>query len=82
MAISRRLEDKLHDCGCEMDPDQFKSLLEDTLKGMYRSWNDEELMHHPQEALRYCQAIRQATGSFDLADEVILRALSAMRKHP
>jgi hypothetical protein len=79
--MARRLEDRLKDFGCEMDPNAFKTLLADTLNNMYRAWNDEELMHRPQETLRYCQAIRQATGNYELPDELILRALSAMRKH-
>ncbi len=80
--MARRLEEKLVEYGVTIDADAFRALLADTLHGMYRSWNDEELMHRPTEALRYCHAIRQATGGYDLPEEVILRALSGMRKHP
>jgi hypothetical protein len=80
--VARRLEDRLAEFGVEMDADSFRTLLTDTLNGMYRNWNDEELMHRPSEALRYCHAIRQASRGYDLPEEVILRALSGQRKHP
>jgi hypothetical protein len=80
--MARKLDDVLRDHGCDMDVAVFRELLKGRLADDYPGWNDEELMHRPQEALRYCQAIRQAARCFDLPDELILRTLSNMRKHP
>jgi hypothetical protein len=79
--MSRRLEDRLLACGCQMGAVDFRDLLAETLHNLYRNWNDEDLMHRPEEALRYCRAGRHAAKCLDLPDELILRALSGMRKH-
>jgi hypothetical protein len=78
--MAQRLEEKLRIAGVNIDVDLFRDLLSDTMQAMHPFWNDEDLMHRPTEALRFCQAIREATSGYELPDEVILRALSGRRK--
>ncbi len=79
--MSQRLESRLREHGCEMDVVNFRDLLAESLHNICPNWNDEELMHNPQEALRYCAEVRTRANCPGLPDDVILRALSGMRKH-
>ncbi len=78
--MAQRYEARLRAYGCEMDIATFRDLLADTMNGMCRGWNDEELMHNPLEARLFCDTIRRAVRC-DLPDELILRVLSGARKH-
>lgn len=79
--MAQRFETRLQECGCEMDLAAFRRLLAETLQEMFGGWNDEELMHNPREALRYCQRVRQRVDCDNLPDDLILRVLSGTRKN-
>jgi hypothetical protein len=78
--MARKLADRLKDFGVEMEVGEFQELLIDTAHRIAPAWNDEKLTHNPDVALRYCGEIRSQTAAPGLPDEVILRALSALRK--
>jgi hypothetical protein len=76
-----RLERALRSHGCDFSSEKFREMLADMFHKMFPNWNDEDLLHNPVEAIRFCNAIRQVPGCGGLEDdEVILRALSGMRK--
>jgi len=66
---------------CPMEIAVFRELLTQTLQTLHPGWNDEDLMHHPTDALNYCSMIRGAEGCGALEDELILRCLLGMRKN-
>ncbi len=75
-----KLEDELKLYGCNLTPDEFEGILADLLSAMYPNVNSEQLLYDPNRALRYCEAVRSATGCKGLADEMILRRLQNIRK--
>ena len=79
--MAARLEKVLRSHGCDFSSEKFREMLADMFHKMFPNWNDEDLLHNPLEAIRFCNAIRQVPGCECLEDdEVILRALSGMRK--
>jgi hypothetical protein len=78
--MAQRYATRLRKSGCDMDIEDFRDLLVDTLHGMYRNWNDEDLMHNPREAGEFCNYIRRVTNCGALSDDLILRVLSGRRK--
>lgn len=71
---------RLRESGCKFSPERFRELVVDALHNMYRGWNDEDLMHNPEEAAKFCARIRTVNTCESLSDETILRALSGVRK--
>ena len=78
--MARRLESTLRDYNIKLDAATFKELLVDIAHNLAPAWNDEELVHHPRVALHYCEEIRNKVDAPSLPDDVILRALSGIRK--
>jgi hypothetical protein len=78
--MAQRFEARLRASGCDMDLETFRDLLIDVLHNMYRNWDDEDLLHHPQEALAFCKVVRQTAGCEGLPDDLILGVLSGTRK--
>jgi hypothetical protein len=78
--MAQRFETHLRDSGYDMDLETFRDLLIDVLHNMYRNWDDEDLLHHPQEALAFCRVVRQTAGCARLSDDLILRVLSSTHK--
>lgn len=75
-----RLEDELKAYRCTVDPEQFRDIIGDLKAAMYPSWSDEDLLHRPIEALRFCAVVRDRVRSLDLPDEIILGTMTNMRK--
>lgn len=78
--MAERFQTRLRNSGCDMDIDEFRDLLVEQFHGLYRAWTDEDLMHHPDEAHKFCRHIRSMTNCAGLTDELILRVLSGSRK--
>ncbi|MGH7173395.1 MAG: hypothetical protein ACRELF_03665 [Gemmataceae bacterium] len=77
--MARRLETELKECGCSMDAKLFRDLVVERRATMHRSWTEDDLVCHPDEAKAFCQAIRSEVGT-EVPDHVILRALLNARK--
>jgi hypothetical protein len=75
------LEKELELSGIEMEGDMFRDLLVDMLHGMYRNWTDEGLMQNPDEAKRYCNALRERLSTPHIPDNFFLRWLTNTRKN-
>jgi hypothetical protein len=76
-----RLESELKLFGATVGAEQFKELLADLHNALHPSWTEEQLLYHPRDGLRYCEAIRARAGQ-GLPDEMILRRLNNLRKNP
>ena len=77
--MSKKLETALEECGCEMDAKMFKELVTERHATMHRSWTEDDLVCHPQEASQFCDVIRREIGA-NIPDDVILRTLLNARK--
>ncbi len=75
-----KLEDELKLYGCEVSADEFESRLADLLAAMYPNLNTEQILYHPDNAKRYCEAVRCSVKCPGLPDEMILRRLQNIRK--
>jgi hypothetical protein len=78
--MAQRFETRLRDSGYDMDLETFRDLLTEVLHNMYRNWDDEDLLHHPQEALVFCRVVRQTAGCEGLSDDLILHVLAGIRE--
>lgn len=76
-----RLSKTLSEFGIEIDPETFVDQLVERFQAMYPAFTIDELLVRPREALRFCDAVRVATGNYDLPDDVLLRPLLNRRKH-
>lgn len=74
-----KLVDELKVYGVSMAPDEFEELIEELQVLMFPSWSGEQLLYHPRDGVRYCEAIRARAGQ-GLPDEMILRRLNNIRK--
>lgn len=74
------LAERLDACGCTMSAADFRDTLAEVFHALFPSWTDEELLVHPSEAIRYCAIIRRRADC-DLPSELILRALTNIRKN-
>lgn len=74
------LADELLACECDKTPDQFRDLLINRLTERFSGLTIDRLVCSPDDALRYCDDIRQITDSKVLYDGVILKALMNIRK--
>lgn len=77
--MARKLETELNECGCSMDAKMFRDLVVERHGTMHRSWTEDDLVCHPDEAKAFCQAIRSEVGA-EVPDPVILRTLLNARK--
>jgi len=75
-----RLEEELRLYGCEMSPEDFESRLADLLAAMSPNLNTEQLLYYPDQAKRFCEAVRCSVKCSGLPDEMILRRLQNIRK--
>lgn len=75
-----KLSEELSAIGYKKDQSNFEELLVTIFHGEFRNWTDEDLLVNPREALRYCALVRQSSRLGDLADAVVLRALTNLRK--
>jgi len=75
-----KLTEELSAIGWKYDRDRFEELLVKIFHGEFRNWTDEDLLMSPRESLRYCALVRQSSRLGDLADSVVLRALTNLRK--
>lgn len=78
--MSVPLRKHLEEFGCDIEPDDFRDMLADMLAALYPGWTDERLTRNPDDAKRYCAAVRARTG-LDLPDEFVLQTLTNIRKH-
>lgn len=78
--MSRKLETELEECGCEIDPTQFRELLEERKDLMFPTWTIDDLVCNPDEAKNFCNAIRSEVGGPNLTDYLILRTLMNIRR--
>jgi hypothetical protein len=75
-----RLSDELETHGCELDADEFRTLLMDVFHGMFRAWTVDQLVCMPDEAKRFCVTIRKNVRR-RLPDPLILGTLLDMREN-
>jgi len=78
--MSRKLQDELKECGCELEPEQFRELLEERKMTTSPAWTIDDLVCHPDEAKNFCNLIRQETNCPKMADDLILRTLMNVRR--
>lgn len=76
-----RLSKTLTEYGIDTDPETFVDQLVERFQGMYPALTIDELLVRPREALRFCDAVRTATGDYDIPDDLLLRQLLNRRKH-
>lgn len=74
-----KLEKELELYGSETDPGTFREVLQEVHAVMHPAWTAEQLLYHPRDAIRYCEAIRARAGQ-GLPDEMVLRRLNNIRK--
>jgi hypothetical protein len=73
---------ELKACGCKMDLQAFKELVQDTFAEMYKGTiTDEDLTSEPFEAIEFCGAIRYRTRCRSMPHGLILRVLTNNRKN-
>lgn len=77
MALNLKTELAIY--GCHVTPDEFTDLLVDVFVSLCPSWNVEELLYHPKEALAFAGAVQSRTTK-KLPDHVILRRLNNIHK--
>jgi transcriptional regulator with XRE-family HTH domain len=78
--MTRKLNEELEECGCGIDPGQFRELLEDRKAATSPSWTVDDLVCHPDEASKFCDLIRSETKCQRLSDYLILRTLMNIRR--
>jgi hypothetical protein len=74
-----KLEAELLLFGSPTDAVEFEEVLQELHAVLHPSWTSEQLLYHPREALRFCEAIRARCGQ-GLPDEMVLRRLTNIRK--
>lgn len=74
------MEKLLQTFGCDIDADEFRDLIQEVFSVMHPAWTDEDMLYHPRDAIRYCEAIRCRTDCDGLSDEFVLRSLVNIRK--
>ena len=60
----------------------FQDDLVNLLAKMYPDWTVDELVLHPHDAIKFCQAVKQWQSCSALSDDMILRCLMHRRKNP
>src|SRR5262245_11887232 len=65
--------------GWNRTPEAFMDVVRTTLAIRYPDWSIEELLCHPQQGKRFCDAVRAQTN-LDITDDSILSAAFARRK--
>ena len=70
------------DFGVNLSREELAEKIVDEFNGCYRSWTIDELMLHPREAARFCEDTRRKFTYWDLPDDIILRVILNVRKHP
>lgn len=75
-----RLSSTLAEYGIDTDPEMFVDQLIDQCFVMYPAFTIDELLVRPREALRFCDAVRERLGNYDLPDDMLLRPLLNRRK--
>ena len=75
-----RLEEELKAARCKIEPEAFRQLIRMAYAEMYGEMPDEQLYFMPDESKRFAGVIKQRARSPRLADSVILRTLSNLRK--
>ena len=74
------LSQVLTQANCKLDPQIFRDLVKATFVDKYPTMSDEDVYCRPVEAMIFCNKVRQAVRAPQLADEVILRTLTNIRK--
>jgi hypothetical protein len=72
---------KFSDFGVTEEQEQFIDGLVELFHGLYPAFTIDNLLVRPREGIRYCDAVRQHTGYYDLPDDIILQAILNRRKH-
>lgn len=73
---------KPQDFGVDLDRNLFDEKCIEEFTSTYRSWSIDELLLHPQEAMRFCSDVQRKYGWWDVPNDVILRVILANRKNP
>jgi len=69
------------DFGIKQDRSELIDMFIDELRTAYRGmWTVDELVSHPQDAIRFCHDFRMKHGMYSLPDHVILKTLMNERK--
>jgi hypothetical protein len=73
---------KLREHGSNVSPNHFQDILEQEFLRNYPppEWSIDSLLCDPEEAIGYCDSIRQKQGFADFEYPLILHALLARRK--
>jgi len=78
--MSRKLSVELEEFECDMDPSDFREMLEEQKSLTSPSWTIDDLVCHPDQAKEYCNHIRAFTRCPKMTDIFILRQLQNARK--
>lgn len=71
------------DFGVDLEKQEFIDQMVEEFHGAYRNgWTIDELLLHPREAMRFCDAVRHRHGYYDAPDDIILRVILQRRKNP
>ena len=74
------LQTALRDSGCVLDPTAFRDLVRAIFVEKYPALTDEDVYCRPAEAMIFCNRVRQAARAPQMADEMVLRTLTNIRK--
>ena len=58
----------------------FQELLQEAMAEYHPQRSIDELLIHPEQAMKICSLVRTRAGATELADDLILRCLLADRK--
>lgn len=72
---------KPQDFGINMKRKELIDMFIDELRSVYHGqWTVDELVTHPQDAMRFCTDFRMKNGFMGLPDNIILKTLMNERK--
>jgi hypothetical protein len=79
--MSAKLSQELAHLLPDLDPQDFRDLLNELHQAMCPSWSIDELLVHPSDALVYCGVVRRRLDCHIMPEDLILRTLINTRKH-
>ena len=70
----------LTESGCNLDSQAFRDLVRSIFVEKYPAMTDEDVYCRPAEAMLFCNHVRRGARAPQIADELVLRTLTNIRK--
>jgi hypothetical protein len=71
------------DFGVDLTRAEFMDEMAEDFNSYFRGqWTVDEMLLHPQAAVRFCEDTRHKRGYYDVPDDIILRSILTLRKNP